>query len=181
MKFLRIALSTSLLFAAAGTAAAKPFQPGTSSRPGVVDRRTQPAPLPPPVVAPPVHVPPVISPPIRPVFNPWRPFVYRRWTALATIDTTGKNDVITIKRTAHAVDALRLTVNRGRVKVKAAIVTFANGARLRVRLGEILTAGETKLINIPGPARKLARVELQYADLPGRARYGKAILTLSAR
>ena len=97
------------------------------------------------------------------------------WQQLATLRAAGTKHTVQVRRSAGAIDDLRISVSRGAVTVRKVIVTFADGSKHTVKVGARLTAGDSKRILLPGKARRIVSIEVRHSRSP------RAQLALSAR
>ncbi|MBK9030661.1 MAG: hypothetical protein IPL61_04870 [Myxococcales bacterium] len=181
MKTFSLTLLAALTLSAT-TALAKPVQPPpvAPARPMTIDHRGPAVPAAPPVMTMrPMeidHRGPATPTPSKVAYR-----AERAWSPLASITATGRDDVIKLPR-AHAIDDLRLEVTRGAASVKQIIVTFANKRSVRIPVNQLLRAGDSKLITLPGDARTVTRVQIEYgAKRPAARGTQPARLVLSAR
>lgn len=88
------------------------------------------------------------------------------WRNVAVVQATGPSGTVVLDRRAGRIDDLRLDVNRGVVNVRNVVVTFGDGSTYTAWVNQRLGAGNSHLVPIPGPARRVARVELVYGNNP---------------
>ena len=61
------------------------------------------------------------------------------------------------------IDDLRIEATRGTVHIRSIVVTTADGRRFVLPVQQRLRPGNAQLVSVPGPAQRIASVELQYA------------------
>lgn len=89
------------------------------------------------------------------------------WRNLGVVHTSGSDDTLVLDRRAGRIDDLRLEATRGTVNVRSLVVTTADGRRFVLPVNQQLRPGNAQLVNVPGPAQRIASVELQYAGSRG--------------
>jgi hypothetical protein len=67
-----------------------------------------------------------------------------------------------LDRRAGRIDDLRIEATRGSVNVRSVVVTTADGRRYVLPVHQQLRPGNAQFVNVPGPAQRIASVELQY-------------------
>ena len=68
-----------------------------------------------------------------------------------------------LDRRAGRIDDLRIEATRGTVNIRSLVVTTADGRRFVLPVQQQLRPGNAQLVSVPGPAQRIASVELQYA------------------
>jgi hypothetical protein len=85
------------------------------------------------------------------------------WRSLGVVHTSGNDDTLVLDRRAGRIDDLRIEATRGSVDIRSVVVTTADGRRYVLPVHQQLRPGQAQLVNVPGPAQRIASVELQYA------------------
>ena len=85
------------------------------------------------------------------------------WRTLGVVHTSGSDDTLVLDRRAGRIDDLRIEATRGSVNVRSVVVTTADGRRYVLPVHQQLRPGNAQFVNVPGPAQRIASVELQYA------------------
>lgn len=182
MKTFSLTLLAALtLSATAAVAKPVPPPPITPARPLTIDHRGPAVPAPPILTMRPLAIDrrgPAAPTPSKIPAAAYR--AERAWSPLAAITATGRADVIKLAR-AHAIDDLRLEVTRGVASVKQVIVTFGNKRSVRIPVNQLLRAGDSTLITLPGDARTVTRVQIEYGAKRAARNAQPARLILSAR
>lgn len=89
------------------------------------------------------------------------------WRNLGVVQTTGNDDTLVLDRWAGRIDDLRIEATRGTVNLRSVVLTTADGRRYVVPVHQRLRPGNAQLVDVPGPAQRIASVELQYAGQRG--------------
>ena len=85
------------------------------------------------------------------------------WTNLGVVQPAGRDDTITLDRRAGRIDDLRIEATRGTVLISEVVVTARDGRRYTLPVHQQLRPGNSQMLRLPGPAQRLASVELNYA------------------
>jgi hypothetical protein len=85
------------------------------------------------------------------------------WKTLGVVHTVGRDDTLTVDRRAGRIDDLRIEVNRGSVDIMNVVVTARDGRRYALPVHQRLRAGSSHFLRLPGPAQRIASIELNYA------------------
>jgi hypothetical protein len=89
------------------------------------------------------------------------------WKTLGVLRTTGNDDTLVLDRRTGRIDDLRIEATRGVVNLRNLVVTTADGRRFIVPVHQQLRPGNAQFVDVPGPAQRIASVELQYAGNRG--------------
>jgi hypothetical protein len=95
------------------------------------------------------------------------------WRNLGVVHTVGRDDTLTVDRRAGRIDDLRIEVTRGSVAISDVVVTARDGRRYALPVHQRLHAGSSHFLRLPGPARRIASIELNYAT--PRARWWRRV------
>ena len=85
------------------------------------------------------------------------------WKSLGVVHTSGHEDTLVLDRRSGRIDDLRIEATRGTVNIRNVVVTTADGRRFVLPVQQQLRPGNAQLVSVPGPAQRIASVELQYA------------------
>jgi hypothetical protein len=96
------------------------------------------------------------------------------WKSLGVVQTGGRDDTLTVDRRAGRIDDLRIEATRGSVDIASVVVTARDGRRYILPVNEQLHAGRSHFLRLPGPARRIASIELNYAT-PRRDRWWRRV------
>lgn len=103
------------------------------------------------------------------------------WTLLGaqTVDSRRDKDAIRVGRYLGAFDQLTMVVNDSDLELKQLKIYFVKGEAWSPKVAHTFREGtRTRIIDLPGRDRRIARVELAYGNLPGG---GKARIELYGR
>jgi hypothetical protein len=90
------------------------------------------------------------------------------WKSLGVLQPSGRDDTLILHRRAGRIDDLRIEATRGTVDIASVTVTARDGRRYVLPVNERLYAGRSHFLRLPGPAQRIASIELNYATTPGR-------------
>ncbi len=105
--------------------------------------------------------------PPRPVFDS------NGWTLLGTQTVRGGRDRDTIKvgRRKGGFDQLTMVVSDSDLDLQDMTIVFTNGQTWSPKVRQVFREGSrTRVIDLPGKDRTIARIDLRYANLPGGGR-----------
>lgn len=100
------------------------------------------------------------------------------WSLLGEQSVQGKRDrdTITVGKYEGKFDQLQLVVLDSNIDLKDITVTFANGEKWSPAMKHSFREGQrSRLIDLPGNNRKIAKIELLYANTPGGGRAKVAV------
>lgn len=100
------------------------------------------------------------------------------WSLLGEQTVQGKRDkdVITVGRYEGKFDQLQLVVLDSDIELKDLTVTFTNGEKWSPALRQSFREGQrSRVIDLPGNNRTIAKIELLYANTPGGGRAKVAV------
>jgi hypothetical protein len=107
------------------------------------------------------------------------------WKTLGVLRATGADDTLVLDRRTGRIDDLRIEATRGVVNVRNLVVTTVDGRRFVLPVHQQLRPGNAQTLDLPGPAQRIASVELQYAGSRGgfwrRAFFGNADIAMFGR
>ncbi len=86
------------------------------------------------------------------------------WTNLGVVQADGRDDTIDVHRRAGRIDDLRIEATRGSVDISSVVVTARDGRRYTLPVHQHLRAGNSHFLRLPGPAQRVASIELNYAS-----------------
>jgi hypothetical protein len=84
------------------------------------------------------------------------------WRNLGALQTSGIDDTLVVDRRVGRIDDLRIEATRGLVNLRNVVLTTTDGRRYVVAVNQQLRQGNAQFVDVPGPAQRLASVELQY-------------------
>jgi hypothetical protein len=93
----------------------------------------------------------------------WQQQQRSEWRSLGVVQTVGRDDTLTVDRRAGRIDDLRIEVTRGNVDIANVVVTARDGRRFTLPVHQGLRAGGSHFLRLPGPAQRIASIELNYA------------------
>ena len=85
------------------------------------------------------------------------------WKSLGVVQAGGRDDTLTVDRRAGRIDDLRIEATRGSVDISSVVVTARDGRRYALPVHQQLRAGSSHFLRLPGPAQRIASIELNYA------------------
>jgi hypothetical protein len=89
------------------------------------------------------------------------------WKSLGVVQTGGREDTLAVDRRAGRIDDLRIEATRGSVDLTSVVVTARDGRRYALPVHQHLRAGSSHFLRLPGPAQRIASIELNYATPRG--------------
>ena len=85
------------------------------------------------------------------------------WRSLGALQTSGNDDTLVVDRRAGRIDDLRIEATRGTLNLRNVVVTTADGRRYVLPVNQQLRPGIAQFVDVPGPAQRIASIELQYS------------------
>lgn len=107
-----------------------------------------------------------------------------RWTRLGerTVDGRLDRDAIVLEKSEGPFTAVRLDVEGSSVAVFDIKITFGNGETFEPKTRLVFDEGSrSRVIDLPGAERHIARIEMRYGNLPGSGRARVQVLGQVAR
>lgn len=89
------------------------------------------------------------------------------WRNLGVLRATGNDDTLVLDRRTGRIDDLRIEATRGTVNLRSVVVTTTDGRRFDLPVHQQLRPGNAQFVRVPGPAQRIASVELEYAGQRG--------------
>src|SRR5690606_20050612 len=100
-------------------------------------------------------------------------FDARGWTLLGAQTVRGgrDHDTIRVGRRRGGFDQLTLVATGSDLDLQDLTIAFTNGQKWSPRVRHVFREGSrTRVIDLPGKDRTIARIDLRYANLPGGGR-----------
>ena len=85
------------------------------------------------------------------------------WKSLGVVQADGRDDTLIVDRRAGRIDNLKIETTRGSVDIASVVVTARDGQQYVLPVNQRLRAGSSQFLRLPGPAQRIARIELNYA------------------
>jgi len=89
------------------------------------------------------------------------------WKNLGIVQADGRDDTLIVDRRAGRIDDLKIETTRGTVDITSVVVTARDGRQYVLPVHQRLRAGNSHFLRLPGPAQRIARIELNYATARG--------------
>jgi hypothetical protein len=84
------------------------------------------------------------------------------WMNLGVVHADGRHDTLVVDRRAGRIDDLKIEATRGMVDIATVVVTARDGRQYVLPVNQRLYAGRSQFLRVPGPAQRIASVELTY-------------------